>query len=160
MTINEINHQLFMQELNDNLLDLRTTIIAESTVYNYLFKIKKSQERGIMRDFRICCNLSLYSHTDDLKRSLLIQCMEQLSVNGDMQNNAFTDRKTREECITYLRSKGISEEEMLSIREINAEMFIHVVRNVKINPKEVNYVPYGYEQRAASFPDRPEQPAL
>ena len=53
-----------------------------------------------------------------------------------------------------------SEEEMLSIREINAEMFIHVVRNVEINPKEVNYVPYGYEQRAASFPDQSEQPAL
>jgi hypothetical protein len=152
-----INHQLFMQGLNDNLLDLRTTIIAESTVYNYLFKTKKSQERGIMRDFRICCNLSFYSQRDDKRKSLLIQCMEHLSINGDMQNNAFTDRKTRGECITYLRSKGISEEEMLSIREIKAEMFIHAVRNIEINPKEINYAPFRNDQRREAMPAPSEQ---
>lgn len=135
-------HKLFLETLNTRLADLCSRISREARNYSLLLKQEEYEPSNNIRDYRIYCAFNIFSHEDPeglpSNRYLLMQFVESLfdSEKPEMQQIRGNDAH---KWLSYLRSKGISIDEMLSIREINLDMFVHVRRDLRLSGREVTY---------------------
>jgi hypothetical protein len=153
--------RVYLESLNSRLSDLCSRISNEARNYSLLLKQEEYKPSSRIKDYRIYCAFQIYADIDSeglsADKYLLMQFGENLFETGNSEMNPIAKGNGAYKWLSYLRSKGMSFHEMLSIREITMDMFVYVRRDLKMTRKEMSHAPSRNDQRREAMPASSEQ---